>query len=376
MIEPNGKGGVAHYTYGLCSALTGQGLEVTLITSADYELSCLRIPFSLRRLFGGYSLEENVWVRGLKYVLSTWALLRTIKRERPTLLHYQWLKIPIFDLLLILVVKSLGVATVYTAHNVLPHKERFYHKWVFREIYKNVDKIVVHSNNDREKILEVCLKCRERIHVIFHGNYMFFFDEFPITQTEARSALSLAEDAKVALFFGPIAKYKGLKYLLRAFPRVIREFPSAVVLIAGRPSSDFGDYERLISELELTSNVLVDGRYIPMADVSSYFVSADVAVTPYLTTYQSGIVQMAYAFGVPVIATAVGGLPEVVQDGRTGYLVPPRDEEALADAIMRVFSDREASREMGRNGRDLAQTAFSWERIAGETAKMYRSLYA
>lgn len=377
MIEPNGKGGIAHYTYNLCSALANQGMDVTLMTSGDYELSGLRMLCNVRKVFKGHSLDENICVRGIKYMMSTLHLIQTIREERPSLVHYQWVKIPIFDLFIMLLLKSLRIATVYTAHNILPHQERFYHKWIFKAVYKRFDKIIVHSNNDKKKILALCSMGREKVRVIFHGDYMFFAQKFPITQTKARTVLGIPQEAKVALFFGPIAKYKGLEYLLRAFEQVIKRFPSAMVVVAGRPSPDFSQYRHLMSGLGLTTHSMTDLRYVPLEDVSSYFAAADVVVTPYLATYQSGVVQMAYAFAVPVVATAVGGLPEVVEDGETGYLVPPRDERALCDAIMKMFSYPERSREMGRRGRKLAQTEFSWSRIAEETMQMYKeSSYA
>lgn len=375
MIEPNGKGGIAHYTYNLCSSLIQQDLSVTLITSTDYELSRFDVPFSVRKLFREYSLDENVFVKGIKYITSAFRLIRVIKEEVPTFLHYQWIKIPILDLFIILLVKSWRIPTVHTAHNILPHREKFYHKWIYRKIYEKFDKIIVHSNNDKKKILELCSMDFRKVQVILHGNYMFFAERFPITREKARSVLSIPPKTKVALFFGPIVEYKGLEYLLRAFAKVVRRIPSSMVVIAGRPSPDFSKYQRLMAELGIIQNSIVDLRYIPLEEVSTYFAAADVVITPYLNTYQSGVIQLAYAFGLPVIATTVGGLPEVVRAGETGYLIPPANEQALSDAIIEIFTNQDKSKKMGKRGRKLAEREFSWNEIARETVEVYKRTY-
>ena len=105
---------------------------------------------------------------------------------------------------------------------------------------------------------------------------------------------------------------------------------------------------------------LVDG-YLPDDEVEPYFAAADLCVLPYESATQSGVIQIAYSFGLPVIATDVGGLPEVVLDGRTGFVVPPKDVKALAEAVVRFFEEDRA--EAFKEHIKEEDSRYSWDRM-------------
>jgi D-inositol-3-phosphate glycosyltransferase len=179
----------------------------------------------------------------------------------------------------------------------------------------------------------------------------------------------------VILFFGQIKKVKGLDHLIRAFRAVLQEHPDSVLLIAGQVwKDDFSHYARLIASLGLEENVLPRIEHIPDEDVAAYFQSADVVALPYRKVYQSGVLLMACSYGRPIVATSVGGMKEVIEDGVSGYLVPPGDEEGLAEAIARLLSDKEKAEAMGRIARRRAEEDFSWERVALRTKEIYAGL--
>jgi glycosyltransferase involved in cell wall biosynthesis len=164
-------------------------------------------------------------------------------------------------------------------------------------------------------------------------------------------------DGRVLLFFGLIRPYKGLEVLLYAFALVADEL-DATLLVVGEFYEDRGRYDEMIERLGIGPRLRVVDRYVPNEDVEMYFRAADVAVLPYRTATQSGIVQTAYSFHLPVIVTSVGGLPDVVRDGETGYVVPPGDPEALAGAIRRFFGEAVAARLSEGIRADLDR--FSW----------------
>jgi glycosyltransferase involved in cell wall biosynthesis len=140
---------------------------------------------------------------------------------------------------------------------------------------------------------------------------------------------------RVLLFFGLVRRYKGLDILLRAFARIAQQL-DATLLVVGEFYEDRGPYDRLINELGIGERVRVTDRYVANEEVEKYFKACDLVVLPYREATQSGIVQTAYSFEKPVVVTRVGGLPDVVTDGKTGYVVEPDDPEALASA--RVFA--------------------------------------
>lgn len=108
-------------------------------------------------------------------------------------------------------------------------------------------------------------------------------------------------------------------------------------MIVGEFYEGRADILQLIKESKLNDRILLVDRYVPNEEVELYFRAADVAILPYESATQSGIVQIAYHFNLPVITTNVGGLPEVIHDGQTGFLIPPADPKALSDAIIRYF---------------------------------------
>jgi glycosyltransferase involved in cell wall biosynthesis len=115
-------------------------------------------------------------------------------------------------------------------------------------------------------------------------------------------------------------------------------------------------------------------RYVPDSEVPIYFHAADVVALPYQRVYQSGVLLMAQAFGRPVVASAVGGLAEVIREGRTGWLVPPGDHAALGSALRRVLADSELAEAVGQQSRQQAEERYAWPRLAGEIKTLYHGV--
>jgi D-inositol-3-phosphate glycosyltransferase len=143
---------------------------------------------------------------------------------------------------------------------------------------------------------------------------------------------------------------------------ILKQTTPARLLVAGEFYEDEEETREEIQRRGLTEDVLVFNQYIPNEEVGVYFSAADIVVLPYLTATQSGILQIAYNFDRPVIVTDVGGLAESVDQGRTGYVVPPADPQALAAAIQRFFHEREET-DFAANVAAYKRR-FSWDRLA------------
>ena len=140
------------------------------------------------------------------------------------------------------------------------------------------------------------------------------------------------------LFFGNVRRYKGLDGFLQALAIVKREMAFEAT-VAGEFYIDRSPFRSLAAKLGIDDCVTWKDHYIPNEEVPAIFEQADLVVLPYIEATQSGVVPLAYRFGVPVVASDVGGLAEVVQDGRTGYLVPSGNPEILADRIVQYFRE-------------------------------------
>jgi glycosyltransferase involved in cell wall biosynthesis len=280
---------------------------------------------------------------------------------------------------LIRILKAIGCRVVFTAHNLLPHEVESVAEGDSDEsIFRLVHRVVVHSEDNRQELVQLFGLPPERIAVIPHGSYDLLLPRGRTPKERARAELGLDRDAKVILFFGLIRRYKGLEFLVEAFERLEASHPDALLLIVGEvfrgDAEDHAFYSRLVEEASRRRNVRCVPRYVPIGDVASYLSAAEIVVLPYAKTYQSGVLFAAYAAGRPVIVTETGGLPETVEDGKTGLVVPPRDSAALARAIASLLERPSLAEEMGRNAARLADTVYSWDEIAKATVALYESL--
>jgi glycosyltransferase involved in cell wall biosynthesis len=220
-------------------------------------------------------------------------------------------------------------------------------------------KIIVHGKSLKRDLVENIRRTPEDVFAIPHG-CLFSFGNTPQDSASA-------EEEHSVLFLGRIHKYKGLQHLIEAEPIVSQRFPDFKIIVAGQ-GDDLATHKEHLKE---NVHFEVHDRYIPNAEVASFFNRSAMVITPYIEASQSGIIAMAFAFGKPVITTDVGSLPEMVDDGKTGLIVPPRSVERLAEAIIRLLEDRDKRRKMGREALKTAKTSLSWGHIANCTAEVY-----
>jgi glycosyltransferase involved in cell wall biosynthesis len=298
--------------------------------------------------------------------------------QRPQVIHFQWLSDPQKDYYLIQFLKFLGFKVVYTAHNLLPHGSVPGHKKVFQRIYQLVDKVVVHATRNKEEMVDEFAIDPNKIAVIPHGAYRLFYRDSSTTKERARQELGIPDHKRVILFFGSIRRYKGLEYLVRAFQMVREKLENVMLLIVGEvPPADAEEveyYSKFLAAVENEEDVVPRRGYIDFDKVGDYFTASDVVVLPYLKTYQSGVLLLAYAAGKPVVVTDTGGLAEVVEEGKSGFVVSPMNAEHLAQAIISVIADPSRAEEMGRYAKHLSVEKYSWDEVARKTLEVYRSV--
>ncbi len=225
------------------------------------------------------------------------------------------------------------------------------------------DRIFVHGKALRDVLVENYRVPGRKVHVIPIGEH----EVAPFVKFEQDG---LEPDGLRVLFFGRIHRYKGLDCLIRAEPLITREVPGARIVIAGT-GEDFGRYREAMAGRDAFE---VYNYRIPYEEGARLFQQASVVALPYVEASQSGVIPTAYGFKRPVVVTDVGSLPEVVDDARTGYVVPPRDPEALANAIVRLLKDPAGCRRMGEQGYVKLKTDMAWSTIARSLLAVYSEL--
>jgi glycosyltransferase involved in cell wall biosynthesis len=283
-------------------------------------------------------------------------LFQTIHDFNPDVVHYQgghpWL-----DLALPCLHRY---PLVLTIHDCKPHPgDRLSKKtplWMETFVRHRADELIVQTQFVRNLVVEAWPAASQRISVIPH-----------IQIGRDSTSTPIQDDGRLVLFFGRIWAYKGLEYLIRAEPLITARVPEATILIAGE-GENFSHYRRMMVHPD---RFIVDNGFIPDERAADYFARASVVVLPYVEASQSGVVSLAYSAAKPVVATSVGGLPEMVEDGRTGYLVPPRNVSQLAESVTRLLLDADLRHRMGANGKRKIEGECSPDVVARKTMEVY-----
>lgn len=221
---------------------------------------------------------------------------------------------------------------IFICHNVAPHEQGRLSRMMLPTTTKLAlgkgDGFIVHSQPDG-RLLRAYLP--EAAYVVTpHPTYA----ELGVKNTEAiQLPVVLPAERPLLLFCGIIRPYKGLDVLLDAFAIALERQPLHLLIAGEFWQGGEAEYRKQIEDLKLQNHVSIINEYIPDDWLAACIDRADVVVLPYKSATQSGIIQVAFGRGKPVITTNVGGLGEVVENGRTGLVVPPEEPEALAEAI-------------------------------------------
>lgn len=351
------KGGISHYT-GLMYRELAKRHDVEMIS---YKMQYPKFLFHKEQR--DYS-NDSFKIEGAKYLLHTanpFNIVRTaryIRRKKPDLVIIQWWH-PYFAPCYFLLTRFMGRQNVvFVCHNVFPHERFPLDKLLTGLALNNGSHFIVHAAEEAKELTKI--QPNPDYVVTPHPTYHAFRFE-GMSRERARERLHIGGEERILLFFGYVREYKGLKYLLRAMPEISREDEKVKLWVVGEFGSDKEDYRKLIRELGIEDRVRVQDSYTPDREVEKYFAAADLVVLPYTSATQSGIVQIAYGFTKPVVVTDVGGLPDVVEDGKTGFVVEPGKPEALTGAVVRFFREEQAQRMKKNIEKDAYR--FSWERM-------------
>jgi glycosyltransferase involved in cell wall biosynthesis len=201
-----------------------------------------------------------------------------------------------------------------------------------------------------------------------------------LTPADARKKLGIRDDEKVILFFGAIKPYKGLEYLIAAFQRLAAKRGSYRLIVAGERKKGYEEYFESIRATMDQDPSCVDIiqriEYIPDESTELYFKAADVAALPYTEIFQSGILFLAFSFGLPVIATDVGSFRDDVIEGETGFVCKACDAEDLAASIRNYFESELFRRlpETRAQIRERVRSQHSWDTVGSITRDVYLEL--
>lgn len=329
---PPWRGGISQFALDLAIELSNQGHQVRMFTFVH---QYPRLIFPGGEQTGSFEIPDGIDIRPCHtpYLPWTWnGALREIREFGPQLLIVSYF-LPFFAPSCAWICSHLpGIRIHYLAHNVTAHENWPGGRLLTRLALKRAGKIILLSQSCLQDLRNTMPpEIASRGVAAFHPVYSTY-SSIPADGKET------ARDPRAILFFGLIKPYKGLDLLLRAMPLVIKQVPDARLIVCGEVYGDKSEYIRLIDELGISSSVETHFEYIDGKRVDGFFRRASLCVLPYRSATQSGIIGIAYAYDLPILATQVGGLGEYVRDGINGIMVPPESPEAIAEGIIRFFT--------------------------------------
>lgn len=357
------------YSYSLANALKKNGADVDFVIDKKQEPEgcvCNRI-----NLFNTDEKNIGKIKKAINYVASMGRICRMMKGY--DVLHTQWIIFSPVDWFYLRKIKKMQKKLIVTIHDILPFDQKFYDCFFHKKIYEMADEIIVQAPDNVARFHELFPDCKVPVHMIAHGHFLQYADIYQ--KDEAKEKIGISKDKFVYLFFGQIKTVKGVDYLLKAYAKLLKQYPEmkkdVELVIAGSVwKADFSVCEEIIKEEKLKEGLQLDIRYIPDEEVGVYYSAADVCVLPYLEVYQSGVLQLTYAYHKTPIVTKIPAFTDIVTEER-GFLCEPKDADDLVKALRDAYEKRECLYEMAERGYAYIAKRFDWDEIAREIVKLY-----
>lgn len=352
IINYHNQGGMFHYTCNLANHLNNF-VDLTVLTPDGANFSFFEKKIKIKK----FSIPEAKNFISLKN-LNFLNLIILIERSHPDIIHIvsdHW-----WQIFIIYWLKIRNYRFVSIIHDVKLHEndDNFYINFINNLNIKSADHLFVHGKKLKELLEHY--RSSDYITVINHGDYSFFTKLGDISVTEVPNTL---------LFFGRIEKYKGLNVLLESFYIVKRDFPEIKLIVAGR-----GDLKPYSEFLQNNEDITIINSFIDDDHVANLFRQASLIILPYIGGSQSGVIPIAYSFKKPVVATSVGSIAEIVDDGETGLIIEPNNPLLLAQAIKKMMYNEKLRKEMGENAFFKMKRDMSWDDISATFFNIYLKL--
>lgn len=364
------------YDQGLASGLAAAGHDVTLYGRRpgpdDSDPGGVPLAEVFYRFAGSKPIASlprhlRLGVKGLDHLWSMGRLLRRLRRERPDVIHFQWLPLPVMDRWMLEPFRRVA-PLVLTVHDTNPFNgdpSSQVQAHGFAGCLSLFDRLIVHTERGRERMHAQGVS-PERVAIFPHG-------------TAERPSLNNDTDAMLGpltfVLFGKIKPYKGADTLIEAFAQLpVKLRSQASVRIVGKAYMDLAPLHALAQSRGVAKQVVIEPRFVSDAEIPELFAQSTVAVFPYREIDTSGVLPQALACGRPVLASRVGVFRETLTDGVHGHLVEPGNVPAFAEALAHFIEDRPFAAACAVNASIESDQGCSWTQVAERTAALYHDV--
>jgi glycosyltransferase involved in cell wall biosynthesis len=364
------RGGLATFNDRLTQQLTSEGHDIEIFT---FSLQYPKILFPGKTQYtdgpapAGIRITRNInsvnpfnWIRtGLR-----------LRKLKPDIVLFRfWLPFmgPCFGTISLIARSNNHSKVICIFDNVIPHEKRPGDRILTRYFTGKIDAAIVMSDT----VLADLKSFRPDIPVKLSPHPMFDNYGKIVQKEDAAKRLNLEPGFSYLLFFGFIREYKGLDLLLHAFSDTrLRKFKIKLI-VAGEFYEDSAPYKSIVKDSDCEKDVIFYDQFIKDDEVNLFFSIADLVVQPYKSATQSGVTQIAYFFEKPMLVTAVGGLKEIVPDGKCGYVVMP-EAEAISGAILDFYENNR--KDWFTEGVRQERERFTWDKMTASLLDLYSIL--
>jgi len=333
------RGGLAAFNERLAEEFVREGYDVEIQT---FTLQYPKFLFPGKTQFSDEKPPKNLEiVRKINSINPfNWLKVgREIRRQNPDYVIFcYWMSFiaPCFGTIAKIIRKNRNIKRIALIHNMIAHEPNILDRFLPKYFVKHIDSFITLS---KSVINDINLFDKKNKPKAYSPHPIYDTYGEPMSKQIARKYLNISDNDRIVMFFGFIRHYKGLDLLLDAFANEQIRKLNLKLLVAGEFYDDAEIYYRKIKELNIENQVVLHTDYIADNKVKYYFCAADIVAQPYRTATQSGVSQIAYHFAKPMLVTNVGGLPEIVPDGKVGYVVAPHPDE-IVEALVDFFSKK------------------------------------
>lgn len=365
------RGGIAAFTDRLATEFVAENVDVELYT---FTLQYPSFLFPGKTQYSDAPAPENIKIFRRINSINPFNWIKTAKEIRaknPDIVIFAyWMSFfaPCYAKMAKIISKNKVLRCIGLVHNMMPHEKSVLDRLFSPRFVRRMDAFVALSKSVLEDISKLDKKSKPKMFSP-HPLYDHYGDRED--KIMAMNSLYLDNNYAYLLFFGLIREYKGLDLLLKAMAdERIDNYPLKLI-VAGEFYDKKEPYLQMIDNYGIEDKVIICDKYIPDEEVKNFFNLADMVVQPYKSATQSGVTQVAYHFEKPMLVTDVGGLREIVPDGKVGYVVAP-DPVKIADAICDFYDNDRC--EFFENNIIEEKKKYEWSKMTDAIRKLYNDV--
>ncbi|HOU03602.1 MAG TPA: glycosyltransferase [Bacteroidales bacterium] len=362
------RGGLASFNERLARQFLSEGYDTEILT---FTLQYPGFLFPGKTQFTDAEAPDDMKIKRVLNSLNpiNWIKVGSkIRKQKPGILlikYWHPFMAPCFGTVARIAAGNDVTRVICIFDNVIPHEKSLIDRLFTQYFLKSVNGAIVMSGS----VLEDLKSFRINFPVDFNPHPLYDNYGTPLNREDALRNLKLPAENSYMLFFGFIRAYKGLDLLLEAFANRNLRNGKLKLIVAGEFYENDKPYRDIIKKYDMSGDVILIDHFIGENEVSSFFSAADLIVQPYRSATQSGVTQIAYHFGKPMLVTNVGGLGEIVKDGQCGYVVNP-DPQSVSAAISDFFTNNRYDEFSA--GVNLEKSRFTWDKLTAAVINISR----